>query len=124
MARASPYPRNPKLLEDYFMSEQYYADQLTNDLARAVSQLHRSDRGCDALRSFIQLLDANESAALGLDSPNWTAIEVLVRSCRLGGAANVRELFSFPEDSGVNSLQPDLARASRFFHRRFPASSE
>ncbi len=72
------------------------ADLLTPDqqaLADALAQLRRSERGQRAAAQFRRLLEANDGSAVSLDSNNWRALETLVRSCRIFGALNVRDLL-------------------------------
>jgi broad specificity phosphatase PhoE len=63
------------------------------DLADAITQLNRSERGRRALVAFRHFLDAKNGSALGLDSDNQRAVETLARACRIFGAYNVRNVL-------------------------------
>ena len=52
------------------------------DLAAAMTQLRRSERGGQALADFRQLLDNGGDM---LDSENWEALATLIEGCRRGG---------------------------------------
>lgn len=64
-----------------------------DQLAFAIIQLKRSERGRRALVAFRRFLDANDGSALSLDCDNQRAIETLARSCRIFGAHNVRTIL-------------------------------
>lgn len=68
-------------------------ERLAEDLRGALAQLRRSERGMNALMNFAAFMDADNHDALGLDGSNWEAIEILARSCRFGGAANIRSVL-------------------------------
>lgn len=68
---------------------------IVDDLADALKQLNRSERGHRAAVAFRRFLDANDGSAMSLDSENWRAIETLARACRIFGAWNVRDLLPY-----------------------------
>ena len=64
-----------------------------DDLAAAITQLNRSERGRRAAVAFRKFLEADEGSASGLDCDNLRALEILAKSCRIFGAWNVRNVL-------------------------------